>query len=66
MIQTLINALPRFIDQNNEIYYNCFGDGSIQAVETGSVVVYIVRGESLPAYLQDSYNYSNSTIDLSG
>ena len=51
MIKTLGNSIPRFFDQNNQIYYNCFGEGSVSSLQTGSVIVYIINGARLPDYL---------------
>lgn len=44
MTDKLLKLTPsteRIIDMH---YYECYGEGSIEKVETGSVVVYIVRG----------------------
>ena len=57
MIKTLGNTASRFLDQNNRIYYNCLGNGSVTSVQSGSVVVYIVNGARLPDYLLGAYNY---------
>ena len=58
MIKTLGNSIPRFFEQNNQIYYNCFGEGSVSSVQTGSVTVYIVNGARLPDYFSEAYNYN--------
>lgn len=61
MIKTLGNSIPRFFEQNNEIYYNCFGDGSVETVKSGSVVVYIINGARLPQYLSEAYNFNGAS-----
>ena len=51
----LIDGVQREIDRQ---YYYCYGDGAVQTEQTGSVVVYIVRGESFGNYLLTVYGQS--------
>lgn len=65
MIKTLGNSLPKFFQQNNDIYFNCFGNGSVEAVKTGSTVVYIIRGARMFNYLNQIYNYKGKGLAIS-
>ena len=58
MIKKLQELVPTTEAEIDRHYYNCYGDGSVQVEKTGSVTVYIVRGESLGAYLHSAYGSS--------
>ena len=70
-LKTLIPGIEREIDRQ---YYFCYGEGAIEVSQTGSVVVYIVRGESFGNYLLATYglqvkglarvNYNFHRIDI--
>ena len=59
MIRTLSSVLPRFQEQNNYIYYHCFGDGTMEPVHSGGVVIYLIRGNKLSEYLEQVYKLEN-------
>ena len=58
MIKKLKELVPTTENEIDRHYYNCYGDGSVQVEKTGSVTVYIVRGESLGPYLHKAYGKS--------
>lgn len=55
MIATLKRLEPSTQKEIDRHYYYCFGDGKVEVQQTGSTVVYIVRGESVNAYLNGRY-----------
>ena len=58
MIKKLKELVPTTENEIDRHYYNCYGDGSVQVEKTGSLTVYIVRGESLGPYLHKAYGKS--------
>ena len=44
MIATLKGFIPTVQSEIDRHYYYCYGEGSVEVEQTGSVVVYIVRG----------------------
>lgn len=56
MIDTLKRLIPTTEKEIDRHYYYCYGEGNIKVEQTGSVVVYIVRGERVPDYLNRRYN----------
>jgi archaellum component FlaC len=58
MVETLQNLLPGIEREVDRQYYYCYGEGSVTVETTGSVVVYIVRGESFGNYLLSVYGQS--------
>ena len=55
MIATLKGFIPTVQGEIDRHYYYCYGDGAVEVTQTGSVVVYIVRGERFGDYLRDQY-----------
>lgn len=51
-LKALIPGIEREIDRQ---YYYCYGEGAVTAELTGSIVVYIIRGESFGNYLLTTY-----------
>ena len=58
MVETLTNLIPGIEREVDRQYYYCYGEGSVTVEQTGSVVVYIVRGESFGNYLLSVYGQS--------
>lgn len=58
MITRLKNLIPGIEREIDRQYYYCYGDGAVTIEQTGSVVVYIVRGESFGNYLLSTYGQS--------
>ena len=54
-INTLRNAEPGIEREVNRQYFNCYGDGAVTIENTGNTLVYIVRGESFPGLLRNTY-----------
>ena len=54
-LETITKKAEASIDEH---YYECYGDGRIQVEQTGSVTTYIIKGESVGAYLHRSYGKS--------
>ena len=44
LINNLNNSLPKIQNQINREYYYCYGAGKVETINTGSVVVYVVKG----------------------
>lgn len=56
MIATLKRLVPTTEKEIDRHYYYCYGDGKVEVEQTGSVVVYVVRGESrVNGYLENRY-----------
>lgn len=55
MIDVLKRLVPTTEKEIDRHYYYCFGEGNVEVEQTGSVVVYIVRGESANGYLRNRY-----------
>lgn len=55
MIDTLKRLVPTTEREIDRHYYYCYGEGNVQVEQTGSVVVYIVRGERVDNYLNSRY-----------
>lgn len=55
MIATLKGFIPSVQAEIDRHYYYCYGEGAVEVTQTGSVVVYIVRGERFGDYLRDQY-----------
>lgn len=55
MIDTLKRLVPTTEKEIDRHYYYCYGDGSVEVEQTGSVIVYIVRGERVNEYLHSRY-----------
>lgn len=55
MIETLKRLVPTTQKEIDRHYYYCFGDGQIEIEQTGSVIVYIVKGEQVNNYLHKKY-----------
>lgn len=47
--------LPKFEELSATIYYNCYGDGSVDSLTTGNVNVYILNGANIPDYIFNNY-----------
>ena len=60
MIERLKQLIPGIEREIDRQYYYCYGDGAVTVEEIGSVVVYIVRGESFANYLLSVYGNSVS------
>lgn len=54
-IDTLRRLVPTTEKEIDRHYYYCYGEGNVQVEQTGSVVVYIVRGERVNEYLNRRY-----------
>ena len=65
MIAALNRMVPTTTKEIDRHYYNCYGPGSIETVETGGVVVYIVRGDGATQYLQGRYGL-NPQVTING
>jgi len=55
MINSLRKMLPAVQSEIDRHYYYCFGNGKVQVQQTGSVVVYVVRGDAFANYLRALY-----------
>ena len=55
MIRGWKHVLPNFEEQNAEIYYECYGEGSVDTLRTGEVNVYVLKGVNIPSYIFDHY-----------
>lgn len=55
MIRVWKQILPNFEEQNAEIYYECYGEGSVDTLRTGEVNVYVLKGVNIPSYIFDNY-----------
>lgn len=55
MINSLRKMLPTVQSEIDRHYYYCFGNGKVQVQQTGSVVVYVVRGDAFANYLRTLY-----------
>ena len=55
MIDKLKRLIPTTEKEIDRHYYFCYGEGNVQIEQTGSVVVYIVKGERVPDYLNSRY-----------
>lgn len=55
MIATLKKMLPTVQSEIDRHYYYCFGEGKVQVQQTGSVLVYVVRGDAFANYLRSLY-----------
>ena len=61
-IAKLKNALPGIEQEINRQYFYCYGDGAVTVEETGSTVVYIVKGENFPGLLSKTYGLDFSDV----
>lgn len=53
----LQKTLPKFVEQNNQIRFSCYGSwNSVTVLKTGSSIIYIVNGDKLPGYLEKAYS----------
>lgn len=55
MINTLNRFIPTVQAEIDRHYYYCYGPGSVEIVNTGGVVVYIIKGEDFAEYLRNQY-----------
>lgn len=55
MIEVLKKLIPTTEAEIDRHYYNCYGDGAVEVEQTGSVLVYIVRGERVNEYIHQAY-----------
>ena len=55
MIDTLKRLIPTTEKEIDRHYYYCYGEGNVQVEQTGSVIVYIVKGERVNGYLNNRY-----------
>ena len=55
MIETLQKLIPTTESEIDRHYYYCYGEGSVEVEQTGSTVVYIVKGERFGDYIQKAY-----------
>ena len=55
MINTLKRLVPTTESEIDRHYYYCYGEGAVEVEKTGSVVVYIVKGERVNGYLENRY-----------
>jgi len=58
LINNLNNSIPQIQNQINREYYYCYGAGKVEAITTGSVIVYVVKGEAFGQYIQNAYGQS--------
>lgn len=65
-INTLRNSIPAIEREVNRQYFNCYGDGAVTVENTGSTVVYVVRGESFPALLKNTYGIEEEHHEKGG
>ena len=67
-LRTLINNLngvvPKVNDAINREYYYCYGAGKVDTQTTGSVIVYVVKGEAFGQYIQTAYGQSVAAPQL--
>lgn len=64
MIETLKRFIPSVQSEIDRHYYYCYGQGAVQVEQTGSVVVYIVKGERFGDYLRAQYGAGTVTPSL--
>ena len=57
MIETLQRLVPTTESEIDRHYYYCYGEGSVEVEQTGSTVVYIVKGERFGEYIQRAYGF---------
>ena len=55
MIEVLKKLIPTTEAEIDRHYYNCYGDGAVEVEQTGSVLVYIIRGERVNEYIHQAY-----------
>jgi cell division protein FtsB len=60
LIDNLNNTIPQIQNQINREYYYCYGAGKVDTVTTGSVIVYVVKGEAFGHYIQNAYGQTVS------
>ena len=58
LINNLNNSIPQIQNQINREYYYCYGAGKVETITTGSVIVYVVKGEAFGKYIQNAYGQS--------
>lgn len=64
MIATLKRSIPAIQSEIDRHYYYCYGEGAVDVVQTGSVVVYIVKGERFGEYLRAQYGAGTASPSL--
>jgi hypothetical protein len=58
IVDNLNNNIPSINNDINREYYYCYGAGKVDTQSTGSVIVYVVKGEAFGQYLQNAYGQS--------
>ena len=48
MVEKLKRNIPSVESEIDRQYYYCYGNGSVEIAQTGSVVVFIIKGENFP------------------
>jgi len=61
IVANLTKVIPAINGDINREYYYCYGAGSVETVNTGSTVVYVVRGDSFGQYVSNLYGANLST-----
>ena len=61
MIKVWGLILPKFEELSADIYYTCYGDGSVNTLKTGNVNVYIINGANIPDYILNNYGLQSSS-----
>lgn len=59
MIKVWGLVLPKFEELSAKIYYNCYGEGSVNSLKTGNVNVYILNGANIPDYIFNNYGFDS-------
>jgi hypothetical protein len=58
LIANLNATLPNVQAAIDREYYYCYGAGKVETVTTGSVIVYVVKGEAFGQYITNAYGQS--------
>ena len=64
MVAKLQRMIPSVQNEIDRQYYYCYGDGSVEVSQTGSVTVFIIRGESFNEYINNAYGESVSSTNF--
>lgn len=58
LINNLNKSLPQIQSEIDREYYYCYGAGKVDTQQTGSVLIYIIKGEAFGQYIQNAYGQS--------
>lgn len=64
MVSKLQRMVPSVQTEIDRQYYYCYGDGSVEIAQTGGVIVFIIRGNSVENYIHNAYGENLSPSSL--